>query len=198
MLATPLSRAGTNNRRNVPAKTYETTYTHSYTSFKHRVDLHYVTRELGVRSLALPLSCCSRHTRPHSEQLNVRFAKMGYRCPTCRVTRRTKPNVRGGSCEPCRWLQRQGKPLPHPMISAVAVPTARDAARTPLPLRSKTKSTTPAVSVECNVSSNCSVAEDAAAAEAAAAELASRTQPHSLLLRNNKKRQRSLSGTRRL
>ncbi len=123
MLATPLSRAGTNNRRNVPAKTYETTYTHLYTSFKHRVDLHYVTRELGVRSLALPLSCCSRHTRPHSEQLNVRFAKMGYRCPTCRVTRRTKPNVRGGSCEPCRWLQRQGKPLPHPMISAVAVPT---------------------------------------------------------------------------
>ena len=117
-------------------------------------------------------------------------------CPGCQKTRKRKPHVVGGVCEPCRWLQRQGKPLPHP-ISNVAVPAAR-AARTPLPLHNKTKGTQPAVSSQGNASSNRSVAEDAAAAEAAAAELASRTQPHSPLLRNNKKRQRSLSGTRRL
>lgn len=119
--------------------------------------------------------------------------KMGRKpCPGCHKIRKRKPKVRGGLCNPCRWLQTRGEPLPQPpSVSARA-------ARTPLPLHNKTKSATPAVFGQGNVSSN-SVAEDAAAAEAAeAAELASRTQPHSLLLRNNKRRRRSLSGTRRL
>ena len=52
-------------------------------------------------------------------------------CPGCQKTRKRKPHIIGGVCEPCRWLQRQGKPLPNPSSSRAAADRAESTARAP-------------------------------------------------------------------